>query len=174
MNRLRTTMLTCCQDHILKENIWFVWSLTSYSGDERRCDGCGTTNERTNIEDRATQPMEAGGWVSQFSMKLTQILAEKLRRSQIDQINICTLVSSEIWIVMNVAIQRKPSFWQKCFNIVRNRMIQQMSFYFVHFYFFFQNYRQIKELCTVGMYSSISSWIERRNSFISVRYIAEF
>ena len=51
--------LTCCQDHILTENIWFVWSETSYSGDERRC------NERTNTEDRATQPMEAGAWVSQ-------------------------------------------------------------------------------------------------------------
>ena len=36
--------LTCSQDHILTENIWFVWSGTSYSGDERRCHGCGTTN----------------------------------------------------------------------------------------------------------------------------------
>ena len=35
--------LTCCQDHILTENIWFVWSETSYSGDERRCYRCGTT-----------------------------------------------------------------------------------------------------------------------------------
>ena len=26
-------MLTRCQDHILAENIWFVWSKTSYSGD---------------------------------------------------------------------------------------------------------------------------------------------
>ena len=50
--------LTCCQDHMLTENIWFVWSETSYSGDERSCHGCGTNNERTtNIEDRATQPM---------------------------------------------------------------------------------------------------------------------
>ena len=38
--------LTCCQDHILTENIWFVWSETLYSGDERRCYRCGT-NERT-------------------------------------------------------------------------------------------------------------------------------
>ena len=54
--------LTCCQDHILKENICFVWSKTSYSGDERRCHNAGRTNddERTS-EDRATQPMEAGG-----------------------------------------------------------------------------------------------------------------
>ena len=43
---------------ILTENIWFVWSETSYSGDER-CHG--TTNHPTNSEDRATQPMEAGG-----------------------------------------------------------------------------------------------------------------
>ena len=39
--------LTCWQDHILIENIWFVWSKTSYSGDERRCYRCGTNNNRT-------------------------------------------------------------------------------------------------------------------------------
>ena len=38
--------LTCCQDHILTENIWFVWSETSYSGDERRCYRCGTTTNK--------------------------------------------------------------------------------------------------------------------------------
>ena len=26
-------MMTRCQDHIGTENIWFVWSQTSYSGD---------------------------------------------------------------------------------------------------------------------------------------------
>ena len=41
--------LTCCQDHILKENIWFVWLETSYSGDERRCHRCGT-NKQTNYQ----------------------------------------------------------------------------------------------------------------------------
>ena len=61
-----TLTVTCCQDHTLLENIWFVWSETSYSGDERRCYRCGT-NKRPNTEDRATQPMEAGGWVSQNS-----------------------------------------------------------------------------------------------------------
>ena len=40
--------LKCCQDHILTENIWFVCSETSYSGDERRCYQCGTNNKRTN------------------------------------------------------------------------------------------------------------------------------
>ena len=39
--------LTCCQDHILTENIWFVWSKTSYIGDERRCYRCRTNNKRT-------------------------------------------------------------------------------------------------------------------------------
>ena len=29
--------LTHCQDHILAENIWFIWFETSYSRDERRC-----------------------------------------------------------------------------------------------------------------------------------------
>ena len=38
--------LTCCQGHILTENIWFVCSGTSYSGNEGRCHGCGT-NKRT-------------------------------------------------------------------------------------------------------------------------------
>ena len=28
--------LTCCQNHILTENIWFVWSEISNSGNERR------------------------------------------------------------------------------------------------------------------------------------------
>ena len=58
-------LLTHCQDHILTENIWFVWSRTSYSGDKWRCHRCGTdvrTDKRTR-EDRATQPMDAG-WLS--------------------------------------------------------------------------------------------------------------
>ena len=63
--------LTCCQDHMLTENIWFVWSETSYSGDKRRCYRCGTNNkQQPNTEDRATQPMEDGGWVSQYSFRL--------------------------------------------------------------------------------------------------------
>ena len=62
---LSLILLTHCQDHILTENIWFVWSWTSYSGDKWRCYRCGTygrTNKRTR-EDRATQPMDAG-WLS--------------------------------------------------------------------------------------------------------------
>ena len=43
------------------ENIWFVCSETSYGGDERRCYQCGTNDRQPNIEDRDTQPMEAGG-----------------------------------------------------------------------------------------------------------------
>ena len=42
--------LTCCQDHILTENIWFVWSETSYSGDERRCYRCGTNNDQRTVK----------------------------------------------------------------------------------------------------------------------------
>ena len=47
--------LTCCQDHILTENIWFVWSETSYSGDKRRCHYalcivCGTDDDNKQLK----------------------------------------------------------------------------------------------------------------------------
>ena len=32
--------------HHLSENIWFVWSKTSYSGDKRRCYQAGQTNDK--------------------------------------------------------------------------------------------------------------------------------
>jgi len=52
--------------HHLSENIWFVWSKTSYSGGKRRCYQAGqTTNERqTTMEDSATQPL--GCWKAEF------------------------------------------------------------------------------------------------------------
>ena len=79
--------LTCCQDHILTENIWFVCSETSYSGGERRCHRCGTT-KRPITEDRATQPMEAGGWVSQFHhfRKKTFMIISHLSRNLVIKI----------------------------------------------------------------------------------------
>ena len=53
-------MLTCCQDHILAENMYGLkHHIVEISGDVT--DAGQTTNKRTNIEDRATQPMEAGG-----------------------------------------------------------------------------------------------------------------
>ena len=47
-------------DQVLSENIWFVWSKPSNSGDKWRCHQGGTgqpTNQPTNqtTEDRATQ-----------------------------------------------------------------------------------------------------------------------
>ena len=107
--------LTCCQDHILTENIWFVWSETSYSGDERRCHRCRTTNEQTNTEDRATQPMEAGGWVSQLGRNDSQWLCKQ-----------CNLVSFPVLrqsfcgkfkIVCGFRNSRNPPFWMyKCLS----------------------------------------------------------
>ena len=66
---LSWVLLTHCQDHILTENIWFVWSRTSYSGDKWRCYRCGTDEQTTNDErrtreDRATQPN--GCWMAEF------------------------------------------------------------------------------------------------------------
>ena len=53
--------LTHCQDHILTENIWFVWSKTSYSGDKRRCHYAGRTNgdEQVKIELLSRWKLEA-------------------------------------------------------------------------------------------------------------------
>ena len=45
--KVENMMLTRCQDHILAENIWFVWSKTSYCGDKWRCYRCGTNKQRT-------------------------------------------------------------------------------------------------------------------------------
>ena len=50
-------MSTCCQVHILTENIWFVWSHLV----EMRGGVTDAGQQQTNSEDRATQPMEAGG-----------------------------------------------------------------------------------------------------------------
>ena len=44
--KVENMMLTCCQDHILTENIWFLWSKTSYSGDKRRCHYAGQTTNK--------------------------------------------------------------------------------------------------------------------------------
>ena len=41
--------LTHCQDHVLSENIWFVWSKTSYSGYKRPCYQAGRTDEQGKI-----------------------------------------------------------------------------------------------------------------------------
>ena len=48
--------LTCCQDHILTEKIWFVWSETSYSGDERRCYRCGTNEQQRTLKIELVSP----------------------------------------------------------------------------------------------------------------------
>merc|ERR1712208_269 len=52
--------LTHCQDHVLSENIWFVWSKTSYSGYKRPCHQAGrTTNEQGKIELLSQWKLEA-------------------------------------------------------------------------------------------------------------------
>ena len=37
-------------DQELSENVWFVWSETSYSGDERRCYRCGTNEQQRTVK----------------------------------------------------------------------------------------------------------------------------
>ena len=60
---------THCQDHILTENIWFVWSRTSYGGDKWRCYRCGTyrqTNKQGKIVLLSQWMLD--GRVSQYSI----------------------------------------------------------------------------------------------------------
>ena len=57
--KVENMMLTRCQDRILTENIWFVWSKTSYSIDERRC---------YHTSYCKTQPPASIGWVALSSV----------------------------------------------------------------------------------------------------------
>ena len=50
--------LTCCQEHMLTENIW-LYGLKHHIVE--MIGGVTDAGQTTNIEDRATQPMEAGG-----------------------------------------------------------------------------------------------------------------
>ena len=42
--------LSCCQDHFITENIWFVWSQTSYSGDKWKYYWCGMDGQTDDIK----------------------------------------------------------------------------------------------------------------------------
>ena len=60
---LSLMLLKHCQDDILTENIWFIWSKTSHSGDKWRCYRCGTDGRRRT---------DAGRWVLQYVIKRNQ------------------------------------------------------------------------------------------------------
>ena len=63
--------LTCCQDHILTENIWFVWSKTSYSGDERKVLPMRDEQQTVKIELLSQKKLEAEFRNSQINPKRT-------------------------------------------------------------------------------------------------------
>ena len=77
--------------HHLSENIWFVWSKTSYSGDRRRCFQAGQTNKQTTMEDRATQPL--GCWKAEL-----RNIAHVMSICNFDQCCICVFVYLCIYI----------------------------------------------------------------------------
>ena len=69
-------------DQELSENVWFVWSKTSYSGDKWRCHRCGTdgrTDGRRTREDNATQPLDDG----RLSFAITLAIVKGRRTSSI-------------------------------------------------------------------------------------------
>ena len=72
-----TMTLTCCQDHILTENIWFVWSKTSYSGDKRRCHYAGrtTNDEHVKIELLSQWMLEAE--FRNFERHIKQVISQQ-------------------------------------------------------------------------------------------------
>ena len=77
-------MMTRCQDHISTENIWFVWSKTSYSGDKWRCHGCRTYG-RTNKEDSATQPMDC--WRLSLANTKTRQFGKRKNKTGIEAVH---------------------------------------------------------------------------------------
>ena len=124
--------LTCCQDHILTENIWFVClcSETSYIGDERRCYRCGTTKRRQTTEDRATQPMEAGGWVSQkvkVTDQVSEWVSESVTRSPIELFWTAKNAKvSWIWFVKNRSMSQRSDL-EECSTIASKVMKEVVS-----------------------------------------------
>ena len=103
--KVENMMLTCCQDHILAENIWFVWS----SGDVT-----DAGQQTTNIEDRATQPMDDidGGWVSQQARKPQSFTSWKLQGWGSTRIEVkCYLVKLELrWAETPLLIRHFQQF----------------------------------------------------------------
>ena len=75
-------------DDELSENIWFVWSRTSYSEDKWRCHHAdGRTNKRTTSEYRATQSMDS------VRLSFAIIMFEMMF------MNMWCLLFMEIWII---------------------------------------------------------------------------
>ena len=94
-------LLTHCQDHILTENIWFVWSRTSYRGDKGRCHRCGTdgrTNEQGKIE-----------LLSQWMLDKTQSSHSLLFKMSKCQQKISNLLKEIYWDFLSQKILSRPS-----------------------------------------------------------------
>ena len=51
--------------HQLSENIWFVWSKMSYSGDMEGCHACGRTDDGRNVK------IELEFWKQNSQKKMT-------------------------------------------------------------------------------------------------------
>ena len=58
-----------------------------------------TTNERRTTEDRATQPMEAGGWVSQYFHQIIRVILFKLQFLKNDRCLRSCYFQVHIWLI---------------------------------------------------------------------------
>ena len=115
--------LTCCQDHILTENIWFVWSETSYSGDERRCHRCGTNDDdmlkepRLRIDQFIVGPQRTVNVQSKclyFSIYFLLLCSINLKCFDVLMYQACTYIHTsrsvyefESWAPISPEVQRK-------------------------------------------------------------------
>ena len=105
---LLLTQQESCQDHILTENIWFVWSWTSYSGLKWRC--------HHELKDRALSQWPVGR-LSEEKGKITFIYATSFADSQ------CA-----VW---------KCVRWQICDNFTRSpHLAEGRQIVFICFAFF--------------------------------------
>ena len=95
-------------DDELSENIWFVWSRTSYSGDKWRCHHAdGRTDKQTNkqVKIELLSLWTVWDWVSQYKRTFTCYWWSKRSYYEDTQFNLVLLVYlvlSKIWCVSNV------------------------------------------------------------------------
>ena len=120
------------------------------SGDARRCYRCGAANKRrTNIEDRATLPMEAGcrvsQWKDKFFLQFVVICHDKYPIAKVQLV--CFRISCLCLCCMRISQSRAVPWPQSIQKISQISQLQIAENFTV----------QLKSL----MSKSLNAWIER-------------
>ena len=96
----------------------------------------GRTTERTITEDRATQPMEAGGWVSQKSFGFTKKYCSSSSNHQIVFITVSCVSSTDRLIQFSISLKglhsavpsKRP--FQSCSSVSENNIFCSISLWY--------------------------------------------